>query len=325
MALNTIVVTGSAGFIGFHLCKRLLEDKNIKIIGIDNLNDYYNPILKEKRNEILKKFNNYEFCCIDIGDYKKLEENLKDKPIDIIIHLAAQAGVRYSLKNPWIYERSNILGTLNLLEISRKFDVDKFILGSSSSVYGSNEKIPFSEVDRVDKPVSLYACTKRSCELMIYTYHHLYGINSTILRFFTVYGEFGRPDMSYFKFVKNMFLGKEIEVYNYGKMERDFTYVSDIVDGIISAMNKNFGYEIFNLGNSNPVKLEYFIELLEKYTGITAKKKFLPLQKGDVLRTYADISKSEKLLNYRPKVKIEEGLKRFVDWFKENRDWLLKI
>ncbi|EHP88551.1 NAD-dependent epimerase/dehydratase family protein [Methanotorris formicicus] len=325
MKYRNILVTGCAGFIGFHLSKYLLDThEDVKVIGIDNLNDYYNPLLKEKRNEILKNYENYEFIKLDFSDWEGLVENLKDKEIDLIVHLGAQAGVRYSLENPWAYIRSNELGTLNIFEFARRFDIEKVVYASSSSVYGGNKKIPFSEEDRVDNPISLYAATKRSNELMAYTYY-LYGIKMVGLRFFTVYGEFGRPDMAYFKFTKNILLGKEIEVYNYGNMERDFTYISDVIGGIVSAIEKNFDYEIFNLGNSKPVKLMYFIELIEKYLNKKAKKKFLPLQDGDVLRTYADLTKSEKFLEYKPKVTIEEGLKRFCNWFLENRDWLLKI
>ncbi len=326
MKYNTILITGSAGFIGFHLSKYLLENyNNIKIIGIDNLNNYYNPILKEKRNDILKNYKNYNFIKLDFSNWDDLVNNLKNKNIELIVHLGAQAGVRYSLKNPWAYESSNLLGTLNIFEFARKFDIEKVVYASSSSVYGGNKKIPFSEDDNVDKPVSLYAATKKSNELMAHTYHHLYDIKMIGLRFFTVYGEYGRPDMAYFKFTKNILSGNPIDVYNYGNMERDFTYISDVVDGIVSSIEKDFDYEIFNLGNSKPIKLMYFIELIEKYLNKKAEKNFLPMQDGDVLRTYADLNKSNKLLNYNPKVPIEEGLRRFCNWFLENRDWLLKL
>lgn len=275
MKYKNILVTGSAGFIGFHLSKYLMDNyEDLKVIGIDNLNNYYNPVLKEKRNEILKNYENYTFIKLDFSDWDDLVENLKDKEIDLIVHLGAQAGVRYSLQNPWAYIKSNEMGTLNIFEFARRFDIEKVVYASSSSVYGGNRKIPFSEDDRVDKPISLYASTKRSNELMAHVYHHLYGIKMIGLRFFTVYGEYGRPDMAYFKFAKNILLGKEIEVYNYGNMERDFTYISDVVDGILRAIKKDFDYEIFNLGNSKPVKLMYFIELIEKYLNKKAKKKF---------------------------------------------------
>ncbi|AEH06052.1 NAD-dependent epimerase/dehydratase family protein [Methanothermococcus okinawensis] len=325
MKYKNILITGSAGFIGFHLSKYLLENYNdIQIIGIDNLNNYYNPILKEKRNDILKNYENYNFIKMDFSNWHDLVNNLKNKDIDLIIHLGAQAGVRYSLENPWAYESSNILGTLNIYELARKLNIEKVVYASSSSVYGGNKKIPFSEDDNVDKPVSLYAATKKSNELMAYTYHHLYGIKMTGLRFFTVYGEYGRPDMAYFKFAKKIISNEPIDIYNYGNMERDFTYISDVVDGINSAIKKDFDYEIFNLGNSRPIKLMYFVELIEQYLNKSAEKNFLPMQDGDVLRTYADLSKSRKLLNYSPKVSIEEGLKRFCNWFLENKEWLLK-
>ncbi|CAB3289277.1 UDP-glucuronate 4-epimerase [Methanocaldococcus lauensis] len=326
MKYSDILVTGSAGFIGFHLCKYLLENfEDIKVVGVDNLNNYYNPILKKKRNEILKSYNNYEFIKLDFSNWDELLESLKDKEIDLIVHLGAQAGVRYSLENPWVYVKSNDLGTLNIFEFARRFDINKVVYASSSSVYGGNKKIPFSEDDRVDKPISLYAATKRANELMAHTYHHLYGIKMIGLRFFTVYGEYGRPDMAFWKFTKNILLGKPIDVYNYGKMMRDFTYISDVVDGIMSAIKKDFEYEIFNLGNDNPVKLEYAISLIEKYSGKKAIKNYLPMQPGDVEKTWADLTKSRKLLDYNPKVSIEDGLKRFVYWFKENFDWVKDI
>ncbi|AEF95785.1 NAD-dependent epimerase/dehydratase family protein [Methanotorris igneus] len=326
MKYKNILVTGSAGFIGFHLSKYLLENyDDVNVIGIDNLNNYYNPMLKEKRNEILKNYENYHFIKLDFSDWDSLVENLKDREIDLIVHLGAQAGVRYSLENPWTYIKSNDMGTLNIFELARKLDIEKVVYASSSSVYGGNKKIPFSEDDRVDNPISLYAATKRSNELMAYTYHHLYGIKMIGLRFFTVYGEYGRPDMAFWKFTKNILLGKPIEVYNYGKMERDFTYISDIVDGIIKSIDKNFDYEIFNLGNDNPTNLEYAISLIEKYLGKKAIKDYKPIQPGDVERTWADLTKSRKLLGYDPKVRIEEGLKRFCEWFLKNKDWTLKI
>jgi len=326
MKYKKILVTGSAGFIGFHLCRRILESySDVEIIGIDNMNNYYNPVLKERRNNILKKYKNYTFLKLDFSQYDRLIKNLKDEDIDLIVHLGAQPGVRYSLKDPWAYERSNLLGTLNIFEFARRFNIDKVVYASSSSVYGGNKKIPFSEDDRTDYPISLYAATKKANELMAYTYHHLYGIEMVGLRFFTVYGEWGRPDMAYFKFAKSILLGKPIDVYNYGKMERDFTYISDVVDGIVSSMERSFNYEIFNLGNSKPVKLMYFIELLERYLGRTVKKNLLPMQEGEVVVTYADLRKSRELLDYNPKVSIEEGLRRFCNWFLENREWILKL
>jgi len=326
MKYNNILITGSAGFIGFHLCKRILDNyEDINIIGIDNLNNYYNPLLKEKRNEILKKYDNYNFIKLDFSEYDKLVENLNDKNIDLIVHLGAQAGVRYSLENPWAYEKSNLLGTLNIFELARRFDIGKVVYASSSSVYGGNKKVPFSEDDKVDNPVSLYAATKKSNELMAHTYHHLYGTKMVGLRFFTVYGEWGRPDMAFWKFTKNILLEKPIDVYNYGKMMRDFTYISDIVDGILSSIEKDFDYEVFNLGNDNPTELEYAIGLIEKYTGKKAIKNYMPIQPGDVEKTWADLTKSRELLKYNPEIKIEEGLKRFCNWIKNNWDWVKNI
>jgi UDP-glucuronate 4-epimerase len=323
--MATILVTGTAGFIGFHLAKELLKDPKNRVIGIDNMNDYYSPLIKEKRNNILKENRGYHFIKADIADFEEIMPELKGEKIDQIVHLAAQAGVRYSIENPKVYAKSNIVGTLNIFEFARGAGIKKVVFASSSSVYGNSTKVPFSESDPVDRPISLYAATKKSTELMAYTYSHLYGINMIGLRFFTVYGEFTRPDMATFKFAKSIISGKEIEVFNYGNMERDFTFVSDIVDGILSAMGKDYRYEIFNLGNSKPVKLGYFIELLEKNLCVDAKKKMLPLQAGDVLTTYADLSKSEKMLGYKPKVPIEEGLKRFCVWFRENQEWLLEL
>jgi len=235
-----------------------------------------------------------------------------------ICHLAAQAGVRYSLENPLAYEKSNILGTLVMLEMAKKYNVKYFVFASSSSIYGNNKKTPFSEEDNVDYPVSLYAATKKSSELLAYTYHHLYSLNCTGLRFFTVYGPWGRPDMAYFKFTKAILEDKPIDVYNYGKMKRDFTYISDITDGILAAIDNPFPYEIINLGNNKPIELSYFIECIENALKKKAKKNMLPMQPGDVKITYANIKKAEKLLNYKPKVKIEEGINRFVGWYKEN-------
>jgi len=323
--MGAVLITGSSGFIGFHTAKHMLK-KDFEVVGIDNMNDYYNPLLKEKRNEILSKYENYKFYKLDFSNWDELNEKLRDEDVDVIVHLGAQAGVRYSLKNPWVYERSNVLGTLNIFEFARKKDISKVVYASSSSVYGDNKKVPFSEYDRVDNPVSLYAATKRCNELMAYTYHHLYGIQMIGLRFFTVYGEYGRPDMAFWKFTKNILLGKPIEVYNYGNMERDFTYISDIVSGIYASIEYDkSGYEIFNLGNDRPVNLEYAISLIEKYTGKKAIKKYLPIQSGDVPRTWADLTKTRKELGYEPKVPIEEGLKRFVEWFMNNWEWVREI
>jgi len=326
MKYKNILITGSAGFIGFHLCKKLLDESlQINIYGIDNMNPYYPPLLKEKRNEILNTYDNYHFFKIDFSDWSLLSKTFKDIDIDLIIHLGAQAGVRYSLENPWIYEISNVKGTLNIFELARRKDISKIVYASSSSVYGGNEKIPFSEDDAVEKPISLYAATKRSNEIMAYTYHHLYGIDMVGLRFFTVYGEYGRPDMAYWKFARRIVNQEPIDVYNHGNMMRDFTYIEDAIDGIILAINKQFRYEIFNIGNDNPVKLEYMISLLEKYLQRKAIKNYLPIQPGDVEKTWADLSKSRKMLGYNPKISIEEGLKRFSEWFLNNWSWIKNL
>ena len=311
-----ILVTGGAGFIGFHVTKALLERGN-NVVIIDNFNDYYDVKLKEARIKELGKNNNLDVIKADISDYDAINNIFKKHKFNKICHLAAQAGVRYSLENPFAYEKSNILGTLVTLEMARKHNIKDFVFASSSSVYGNNKKIPFSENDNVDKPVSLYAATKKSSELLAYTYYHLYGLNCTGLRFFTVYGEFGRPDMALFKFVKNILEDKPIDVYNNENMKRDFTYISDITNGILAAIDNPFPYEIINLGNGKPIELSYFIECIENALGKKAIKNMLPMQSGDVKITHADIKKAEKLLNYKPKIKIEEGIKRFVEWYKK--------
>lgn len=320
-----ILVTGTAGFIGFHLAKKLLEEGNI-VIGIDSVNNYYDVRVKEKRNEILLKNKGYIFYKQDISDYKRIEEIIKKENPKAIIHLAAQAGVRYSLTNPWAYETANNLGTMNIFEAAKNNKIKRVIFASSSSVYGANKKIPFSENDRTDTQVSLYGASKKSNEVLAYSYHHLYGIETAGLRFFTVYGPLGRPDLALFKFVKNILLNKPIGVYNNGDMGRDFTYVEDIVSGIIGALNKKgLKYEIYNLGGNNPIKLMRFIELIQKNLGKKAEINYLPMQPGDVKETYADISKAEREIGYKPKTKIEEGIKIFCSWFLENKDWLLKL
>ena len=312
-----ILVTGGAGFIGFHLAKKLSEKDEIVIV--DNLSDYYDIKLKEARLEQIK--DKVEFHKIDISDFSSLKKIFEKYEFDLICHIAAQAGVRYSLINPWAYEKSNILGTLNIFELAKKFNIKKVIYASSSSVYGGNKKVPFSEEDKVDKPISLYAATKIANELMAHTYHHLYKIDMVGLRYFTVYGPFGRPDMAMFKFTKNIFEDKPIEVYNFGNMKRDFTYIDDIIGGTIKAinfcLNNDDICEIINLGNSKPVELNYFIELLEKEIGKEAKKNLLPMQPGDVLETYADITKAKKILGWEPKTEIEEGVKKFVEWYRD--------
>ncbi|MCB4755522.1 MAG: GDP-mannose 4,6-dehydratase [Elusimicrobia bacterium] len=312
--MKRILVTGIAGFIGSWIADALLR-RGDTVIGVDNFNDYYDVSLK--RNRVNKFVNKCIIHEIDISNYQKLEQVFVEEPIDQVCHLAAQAGVSYSLKNPFAYEISNNMGTLNLLELCRQNKVPSFVYASSSSVYGANKKVPFSVEDNIDKTISLYAATKRYNELIAYTYHHLFGLQCIGLRFFTVYGPWGRPDMALFKFTKAIFEGRSIDLYNHGKMKRDFTYITDVVDGVLSAMEKNYPCEIFNLGNSTPIELNRFVEVIEKELGRKAQKNLLPLQPGDVPETFADIEKSRKMLDYEPKVKIEEGIKKFITWYKE--------
>lgn len=318
---NTYVITGAAGFIGYHLSKRLLEMKE-EVIGIDNLNDYYDLRLKKDRLSILKEYKNFKFYEMDINDSNEMNNIFNTYKPSHVINLAAQAGVRYSIDNPSAYMHSNINGFFVILELCRKYNIRHFIFASSSSVYGQSKKIPFSTGDNVDKPISFYAATKKCDELMAYSYSHLFNIPITGLRFFTVYGPFGRPDMAYYSFTKNIIEGNPIKVYNNGDMLRDFTYVDDIIDGILLIINNiplpdenNTRYKIYNIGNNHPEQLNYFISLIEKYTERTAIKENYPMQKGDVYSTYADISDMSNDVGFKPKVSIEEGLKKFVDWY----------
>jgi len=309
-----VLVTGGAGFIGFHVAKALLE-RGDSVVVVDNLNDYYSVDLK---NDRLKQIENkITFYNVDIADFDAMQKIFQTHQFDKICHLAAQAGVRYSIINPFIYHKTNNLGTLNILELMRLNNVKDIVLASSSSVYGGNEKVPFSVIDQVDKPISLYAATKKHTEHMAHVYHNLYGINCFILRFFTVYGPWGRPDMALFKFTKAILENKPIEVYNHGNHERDFTFITDIVSGVIASLDKVKGYEILNLGNNNPVHLNHFIGCIEKELGKTAQRQHLPLQQGDVPLTYADIEKTKHVLGWEPKVKIEDGIHQFIDWYKD--------
>ena len=310
-----ILLTGGAGFIGFHLAKALL-DKGDEVVIVDNFNDYYDPKLKHARIKALGRSENLKVIRADISKIKELEPIFIQNKFDKVVNLAAQAGVRYSLEDPIRYEIWNNLGFLNILELMKKHQVKDLVFASSSSVYGGNTKIPFSEKDNVDSPVSLYAATKKTNELYAHVYSHLYNFNCTGLRFFTVYGPWGRPDMALFKFAKLIKEGKSIDVYNNGKMERDFTYIDDIIAGVLKAIDKPFKYEIFNLGNNKPVLLSRFIEVIEKEMGMQAKKNPMPMQPGDVKKTYANIDKAKKMLKYNPKTSIEEGVKHFVEWFK---------
>lgn len=314
-------ITGSAGFIGFYLAHALLE-QGAEVIGLDNLNDYYEISLKEARLIRLNKFEKFSFIKEDLADKERLFEIFKEERPQIVVNLAAQAGVRYSIDNPDAYIQSNIVGFFNILEGCRHFPVEHLVYASSSSVYGGNEKVPFSVEDQVDHPESLYAATKKSNELMAYAYSRLYQIPLTGLRFFTVYGPMGRPDMAYFKFAKKIMEGEPIQIYNNGDMLRDYTYIDDIIAGILAILcnpplrdEKGAAYKLYNIGNHHPVKLMDFIRTLEKCLGKDAKKEFLPMQKGDVYQTYADISGLMEDFGFKPDTSVEEGLAKFVKWF----------
>ena len=313
---NKILVTGAAGFIGFHLSKSLLDD-GYEVLGIDNLNDYYDPKLKHARLDIIKKYPNFKFEKVDIADRESLTKAFVDFAPNKVVNLAAQAGVRYSLTNPYAYLDSNLIGFLNILELCRHNDVEGLIYASSSSVYGSNKKIPFSVDDRVDNPISLYAATKKANELIAHSYSHLYGLHTTGLRFFTVYGPWGRPDMAMYIFADKISKGEPIQVFNNGKMKRDFTYIDDIVSGIRASMDKNYKHEVFNIGNHRSEDLMYMIELIEKYIGKKAIIDFKPMQPGDVPESFADIEKSNRMLGYIPSVNIDVGIEELVKWYGE--------
>ena len=310
-----IFITGGAGFIGSAIAKKLI-DRGDQVVMIDNFNDYYDPKLKEDR---IKKFlKGYKFKLYrgDIRDEKLLEKIYKKEKIDKVIHLAAMAGVRYAIEHPMLYADVNFMGTTNLLNVSAKYKIKNFVYASSSSVYGNNKKMPFSESDRVDTPISPYAATKKSTELMAHVFSHLYGMPTTGLRFFTVYGPWGRPDMALFKFTKNILEGKSIDVYNRGKMSRNFTYIDDIVSGVLTVLDKNLKYDVVNIGGDREEKLTRYIEVLEENLGKKAKKNLLPIQPGDVPATVADIRKLRKL-GWAPTTRIDEGIANFVEWYKE--------
>jgi UDP-glucuronate 4-epimerase len=329
-----VMVTGCAGFIGFHIANRLLNDDYL-VVGIDNLNDYYDVNLKKARLEKLKKFTGFAFIHASLEDQKEIEKTFSFYKPTIVINLAAQAGVRYSLTNPYAYIDSNIVGFINVLEAFRHYGGEHLIFASSSSVYGANTKMPFSVHDNVDHPLSLYAATKKSNELMAHAYSYLYGIPVTGLRFFTVYGPWGRPDMALFLFTKAILAGEPIKVFNYGKMRRDFTYIDDVVEGVVRLINKkpepNFAwsgdnpdtgtslapYKIYNIGNNKPIELMQFIAVLEEKLGRKAKKEFLPLQAGDVPETYADVDDLMCAVGFQPSTPIEVGIERFVAWYRE--------
>ena len=322
---NKVLITGASGFIGFHLSSFLLEN-NYDVVGVDNFNSYYDFELKKSRYKLLTNLN-IKFYKIDITHFKELKDCfIREKP-DIVINLAAQAGVRYSLENPESYVQNNIIGFFNILEICKSFKIEKLIFASSSSVYGNSHKEKFSEDDMVDDPLNLYAASKKSNELMSYAYSNLYKIPCVGLRFFTVYGPWGRPDMAYFKFTKNITEDIPIDVYGNGNMYRDFTYIDDIIDGIFKLintsnqelfLNKNNSYELFNIGNDNPINLKYFISIIEECLGKSAKMNFLKMQPGEVERTSADLTKLKNTINFLPQTKIEEGIPKFIDWYQNH-------
>jgi UDP-glucuronate 4-epimerase len=335
--LSSYLVTGAAGFIGFHLCKRLLDD-NHNVAGVDNIDDYYDVNLKLARLNILKKYKNFTFYKKDVADLQAMERifaKQNNKKFDVVVNLAAQPGVRYSIKNPHSYIHSNIVGFTNILECCRHNKIKHLVFASSSSIYGMNDKIPFSVSDNVDHPVSLYAASKKANELMAHTYAHLYGLPCTGLRFFTVYGPWGRPDMAYFSFTKAIIEGQPIDVFNYGKMKRDFTYIDDIIEGVVRVMNKipkpnpdwnrkkpdpgssYAPYKLYNIGNNNPVELIKFIEILETNIGKKAQKTMLPMQPGDVPITFADIDDLINAIGFKPTTTLGKGIKIFVEWYKQ--------
>jgi UDP-glucuronate 4-epimerase len=331
--LKKLLITGVAGFIGAHLAKRLLQE-GWQVVGLDNLNDYYDVNLKMARLRLLEGFDVFSFRKISLEDRRSVEALFEQENPSYVINLAAQAGVRYSLENPHAYTSSNIEGFLNVLEGCRHTNVKHLLYASSSSVYGANTKMPFSVGDTVDHPVSLYAATKKANELMAHTYSHLYGLPTTGLRFFTVYGPWGRPDMALFLFTKAILEGKPIDIYNHGRMRRDFTYIDDIVEGIwrlighIPIGNTDWDsrqpdpgssiapYRLYNIGNNQPVELNYFVDSIEKAVGKIARKNLLPLQPGDVVETYANVDHLQKQVGFKPATSIEEGIQAFVNWFK---------
>ncbi|WP_312470750.1 GDP-mannose 4,6-dehydratase [Neobacillus sp.] len=314
-------VTGCAGFIGFHLSQRLLEE-GIQVLGIDNINDYYDTSLKLDRLGILKRHQHFSFVRGSLENLELLESLFEQNDIDIVVNLAAQPGVRYSFKNPQSYIQSNLVGFANILECCKKQPIKHLIYASSSSVYGNNKKAPSSVSDRVDQPISLYAATKKANELMAYTYSHIYKLPTTGLRFFTVYGPWGRPDMAAIKFSNAIINHQPIEVYNYGNMKRDFTYIDDVIESVFRLIKKGppseavSFHKIYNIGNHQPVDLNNFIQLLEKHLDTKAVLKLLPLQPGEVLETYADIEELANDINYTPTTTIEEGITKFTKWFK---------
>lgn len=310
-----ILITGTSGFIGFHTARFLLE-RGDTIVGIDNENDYYDVELKKARRAILEQYPNFSFYKGDISDLPFVKDIFEKEKPEKVLNLAAQAGVRYSIINPFAYIQTNIVGFHNMLELSKQFGVKNFVYASSSSVYGKNEKQPYCVEDQVDHPISVYAATKKSSELIAHAYSHLFKLPTTGIRFFTVYGPYGRPDMAYFSFAKKILKDEPIDVFNHGKSVRDLMYIDDIVDGVVRCLDTPSQYEIFNLGNDNPITLEYMISLIEKGLGKMAVKNYLPAQPGDVDETWADIEHSKKVLHWEPKVRVEEGMEKTMTWLK---------
>ncbi len=329
-----VLVTGAAGFVGFYVVQKLISNQ-VEVVGLDNVNDYYDVALKESRLQKLNALDGFEFVKLDLADGNSIRDLFVAQKFEQVIHLGAQAGVRYSIENPTAYSDSNLIGHLNILEACRHNQVEHLIYASSSSVYGLNNKTPFSTKDSVDHPVSLYAATKKANELMSHTYSHLYGLPTTGLRFFTVYGPWGRPDMAYFKFTKAILNGDSIDVYNNGNLSRDFTYIDDIVEGVVRIANvipskdkswtvengdpasSSAPYAIYNIGNGSPVNLMEFIQCIESELGIEAKKNYLPMQMGDVYTTYADVESLFNTIDYKPKTNINDGVANFINWYKE--------
>jgi UDP-glucuronate 4-epimerase len=313
---QTVLVTGAAGFIGSHLCQHLL-DGGLSVVGVDNFDDFYDPQIKSCNISSSLKNKNFRLVEADIREKAAMEKAVQN--VETVVHLAAKAGVRPSIAEPLLYSDVNINGTMVLLEAAVKHKVRKFIFGSSSSVYGNNEKVPFSEDDNVDFPISPYAATKKACELICHTYHHLYGIDVACLRFFTVYGPRQRPDLAIHKFSRLIDQGQPVPVYGDGSMMRDFTYIDDIIQGVIAAMNKCKGFNVYNLGESRPITVKDLIDEIEKALGRKAKRKYLPLQPGDVNRTFADITKANTELGYNPSTHIRDGLAKFAVWLRQNK------
>ncbi len=332
--IRKILVTGAAGFIGYHLSRRLL-DEGREVVGLDNMNDYYDPAIKETRLSLLAPYANFKFIRGDLSDRPAMERLFRKEGFDGVVNLAAQAGVRYSLTNPYSYVDSNLVGFVNLLENCRHSSIRHLVFASSSSVYGANTRMPFSVHDNVDHPVSLYAASKKANELMAHSYSHLYGLPCTGLRFFTVYGPWGRPDMALFLFTKAILEGLPIDVFNYGKMRRDFTYIDDIVEGVVRVLDRPASpnpewtsdapdpgssyapYKLYNIGDNQPVELLRFIEIIEECLGEKANKNMLPMQPGDVPATYADIDDLIRDVGFRPETTLEEGISKFIDWYRD--------